>query len=68
MSRPTISVWMVSVPSKGCTASMSGHVPDGVEVQQDAIAAEQVTGLGEHTARLRGVVQLRQPLHSFRKK
>jgi hypothetical protein len=33
-----------------------GHVPDGVEVQQDAVAAEQVPGLGEHTSGLRGVV------------
>src|SRR6188472_1454628 len=37
------------------------HVPDHVEVEQDAIAAEQVPGVGEHLPGHARVVQLRQP-------
>jgi hypothetical protein len=35
-----------------------GHVPHHVEVQEDAVAAEQVPGLGDDLAGLAGVVHL----------
>src|SRR5690349_2981303 len=35
-----------------------GHVPDDVEVEQDAVPAEQIAGLGHHLASLAGVVHL----------
>src|SRR3954454_8317152 len=35
-----------------------GHVPHDVEVEQDAVAAEQVARLGHHLACLAGVVHL----------
>ena len=35
-----------------------GHVPHHVEVEEDAVAAEQVPGLGDDLAGLAGVVHL----------
>ena len=37
-----------------------GHVAHHVVLEQDAVAAEQVAGLGDHPARLARVVELRQ--------
>src|SRR5512138_212393 len=36
-----------------------GHMPDDVEVEQYAVAAEQVARLGDNSPRLSGVVHLR---------
>src|SRR6266700_6167596 len=35
-----------------------GHVPHDVEVEQDAVAAEEIAGLGDDLAGLAGVVHL----------
>ena len=45
-------------PLEGVNRLDVGHVPHHVEVEQDPVAAEHVAGLGDHLARLAGVVHL----------
>ncbi len=51
---------MVSVPSKGVDGFEVGHVPDDVVVEEDAVAAEHVTRVGDQAACLARVVHLGQ--------
>ena len=60
MSRPTMQGLDVLGALVGVDRLDVGHVPHDVVVEQDAVAAQQVTRLGDHLAGLEGVVHLGQ--------
>ena len=60
MSPPTISAYIVSVPSKVWMTSMSPMWRMTWFYKQDPVAAQQVARLRDHPARRARVVELRQ--------